>query len=178
MDRIDYTLTKEAYLEYNLYYMKRSASIKRMVLFVQYGLPLLLILFLAVLYFFSLISMANASAISAVAYGVCVFLYPGIFTRSMKRRLRKMIDEGAGREFIGEHTLTWHDDYLQDTFSGNVFQVPYHHVEKIIENAGSLYLFIGPMLAFVLPLSVFRDGEQKTAFLALLADRGARSKTA
>ena len=172
-ETLDYTLTREAYKAYNLYYLDNSPSLKRVRLIGQFVPPLVVMAAAGVLYLLSLMTATNACLLSGITYAVFMFLYPVLFRNTVRRRLAGMLDEGAGQEFIGEHRLELMPESLRDTISGNVVEIPYRNLQRQVENDGHLYLFIGPTVAFVIPVAAMGGKEGKMAFLARLVERGA-----
>jgi hypothetical protein len=171
---LTYTLTREAYTAYNLYYLTHSPSIRRMLLLGQFVPPALVMLVCGLLYLSSRMTATFACIASGVTYGVFVLFYPMLFRNGVKRRLGKIVAEGIGREFIGEHRLELREAGIRDgSQSGYVVEVPYANVERAIENDGHLYVFIGQTAAFVIPLDAFGSENGKAAFLAALVEKGA-----
>lgn len=176
---VTYTLTRDAYTTYNVYYLAHSPSTRRLMLMGQFVLPLFVMAACGLFYLLSMMSATQACMISAVTYGVFVFFYPVFFRRGVKRRLDKVMAEGVGREYMGEHVLELRPNGIRDACqSGYVVEVPYANVEKVVENDGHLYVFIGLTTAFVIPLDALGDAAGKAAFLAALVEKGAHFKTA
>lgn len=169
-----YTLTREAYTAYNFYYLAHSPSTRRMLLLGQFVPPFVVMVACALLYFASLMTATNACIAAGVTYGVFVLFYPVLFRRGAKRRLGKIVEEGVGREFIGEHVIQLRETGIRDASqAGYVVEVPYANVERAVENEGHLYVFIGQTTAFVIPLDALGGESGKAAFLAALVEKGA-----
>lgn len=176
---VTYTLTRDAYAAYNVYYLAHSPSTKRLMLMGQFVLPFFVMAACGLFYLLSVMTAAQACVISAVTYGVFVFFYPVLFRRGVKRRLDRIMADGVGREYLGEHVLELRQTGIRDACqSGYVVEVPYANVERVLENDGHLYVFIGQTTAFVIPLDALGGGPGKTAFLAALVEKGAHVETA
>lgn len=176
---VNYTLTRDAYTAYNIYYLAHSPSTKRLMLMGQFVLPLFVMAACGLFYLLSVMTATQACVVSAVTYGVFVFFYPLFFRRGVKRRLDRMMADGLGREYLGEHVLELKQAGIQDASeSGYVVEVPYANVERTVENDGHLYVFIGHATAFVIPLDALGDEAGKAAFLAALVEQGAHFTTA
>jgi|GEM_PF-6973640 len=68
-------------------------------------------------------------------------------------------------------TLTFESDYFVEITKEIETKVKYAGVEKVVDYANQVYLFIHPNVAFIMPLSIFSNQVQRFAFLDFIKEK-------
>ena len=176
--QIRYTVTEQAYLDFNIHHIEHSASISKLARRARLALPVVLSLIgLGFWGFttwrfgiraFSFANLAGCLAISALWYT----LYPWRYRKSLEKRLKSYFAEGNGKEFIGDFTLELRDVPLRtEGGDGVTTAVPYDRIGKLVENKGCLYIYTGSMTAVILPLDAFGSDEAYREFRGRLEEK-------
>ncbi|MDF2531897.1 MAG: hypothetical protein K0Q65_1478, partial [Clostridia bacterium] len=103
---VEYELTKEDYIAFNMHHIDHSPTIKRSLFVQRYVVALV---FLAFPFIFSNISGAPL-LLSLMVYGAIfiawIIYYPRYFMTTTKKRILKMIDEGSSDNLFGPRSMT------------------------------------------------------------------------
>jgi len=74
-----------------------------------------------------------------------------------------------GKLPYGKNVLILFDeDFFYETTNEAEMKIKYSSIEKTAIGNSAIYIFIGAMQAFIIPLSVFETEKQKSAFLAFV----------
>lgn len=164
---IDYTVTEQDYIAYNLFHYGQSPSVKRTLLLLRVVFPLL-VMIMAFLY--SRINMYYM-VVAVIFSIVWFFVYPHSFRRSLARGVKRIMKEGKGNEFVGEKRLTLGDTHIIFEEGRGTIESKYDAVERIESDQERFYLYLGTVSAYILPLSAFQTKEQKEQFVQILAEK-------
>ena len=174
---IHYYVTENDFINFNLYHWRTSKSGKKLRIF---SLMLPLLMFGAMLWITlrrAAVSEAIAAALAghivvAAVLALILFLFIKLSLRPAIRLQAKMqLRDGKFNDFIGEQTITLHDDFFEDGNIRMMSRINYSTVEKICCGYGCLFIYIGAMKAIILPLRCFGDASQKESFMALLISK-------
>ena len=156
--KLHYTLTQENYLDFNIFHAMNSAPAKALLRKTRTQPPVVWLLAFLVFCGYSLYTSGRLPTVLAyIILSMSVLwyvLYPLCHRKTLEWRLKRRL-AGGGRESMGEVTLEPLDDRLSAEDAGGVREVPYGEVERLVENKGCLYVYIGENSAFIVPLNAF-----------------------
>lgn len=175
--KLHYTVTDQAYLDFNIHHVGQSDSIRKQARRVRLSLPVIVSLMgLGFCGFMtwrfgvrapSFAYLAGCLAVSALWYA----LYPWRYRKALEKRLKAYFAEGHGKEFIGDFTLELLDDRLRTEGVNGAGETLYGKVGKLFENKGCLYIYTGSMTAIILPLNTFDSEETYREFRSHLEEK-------
>lgn len=116
------------------------------------------------------------------ALAILVFAYAPVYVRfKVKQSIRRMLARPQNKGVCAEKTLTLEESCFH-LCGGEDSRYEYQTVEKITEDAGHYFIYVGPMSAVIVPFRAFASGEEKAAFYNELCRRvesaGGRIKAA
>lgn len=157
--KLHYTVTNEAYFDFNIYHFENSASTRKQIRKTRILPPVTwsITAFTFCGYFFytqQTIPFALPAALLVVSVLWYVF-YPACFRKSLEKKLKRWMAQGVGKEFIGDFTLELLEDRIRTTDGISVMETLYGNVERLVENKGCLYIYTGVASALILPLEAF-----------------------
>jgi hypothetical protein len=169
--KVEYDLTKEDYIAFNMHHIDHSPTIKRSLFIQRYIVALI---FLAFPFIYSRVSGA-ALLLPLIVYGVVfiiwILYYPRYFTASMKKRILKMINEGSNASLFGPRSITLNESGVTETSENDESRSSWRSIEKIDETAEHIYIYISSINAYLVPVRAFEDRTKKEAFLERLKDK-------
>jgi len=148
---INYNLTEEDYLNFNMYHIKNSKTGKKALNTQRYISPLF---FLLVSYVFSIISDIPFFIffITFLAMSILwVIFYPKYFYSLIIRNTKKFIKEGKNDGLLGDHTMTMTDEGIVDISSNRETKVTWSGIDSFKEDNENLYLYNSSLSAYILP---------------------------
>ena len=171
---INYDVTEKDFINFNLYHWKTSKSGRKLNAFMMF-LPFFMFGFMV---WMTLRRAAVSEEIAAALPGhivvaavlalILFLLIKLTFRPTLRLQARMHLRDGKFNDFIGEQTITLHDDFFEDGNIRMMSRINYSAVEKICRGYDCLFIYIGAMKAIILPLRCFADPSQRESFIALL----------
>lgn len=96
---------------------------------------------------------------------VWLVAYPFYYQWAVKRNARKMYSESASKGLLGEHTMVIDAEGVSERSAVGESKIAWSGIERIEDDGKSIYLYIGPVQAYVIPKRAFRTREDEEAFL-------------
>lgn len=149
--QIQYELTEDDYIRFNLSHIKRSKTGKRMLLLQRSVGP---IIFLGVAFILStLLEETNWWLYSVYGiFSIVWFLYyPTYFERHIRKQTRRLINERSNEGMIGPHTMELDKSGLCDQNAYGETRVSWSGIKEIVEEEEYLYLYNSSVSAYILP---------------------------
>lgn len=154
---IDYTLTEEDYLNFNMYHVKNSKTATKSLNIQRFLGPLFFIVFA---YVFSLIVDIAFLGIFIPFLVISIFwviFYPKYFYSLVKRQTKKMIQEGENEGLLGKHHLLMTDEGITEITSSSETRVRWESLKDLTEDDHSFYLYNSGLSAIILPKSALTN---------------------
>jgi hypothetical protein len=169
--KVEYDLTKEDYIAFNMHHIDHSPTIKRSLFIQRYVVALV---FLVVPFIFS--NMTGVPVLlPLIVYGgifiAWILYYPRYFVATTKKRILKMIDEGGNDSLFGPRTMILSESGVEEISDMGESRSSWRSVEKIDETAEHIYIYISSVNAYLVPVRAFADRTQKEVFLERLKDK-------
>lgn len=149
--KIQYNLTEEDYIHFNLYHVKNSKTGKQALGWQRFLSP---VFFIAGAYFLSwmgemsFLPLLITFLIMSVLW---IIFYPKYFYSLITRNAKKMIKEGKNDGLIGDHQLILSDAGLVDTSSNKETKVTWPGITSFQEDDRCFYLYNSSVSAYILP---------------------------
>ena len=164
-----YTLTEEDYILFNLYHSIRTPALRRQMRAPQLLFPVVLGLYLLV--FGRSGPPIFYLALFAVASVLWVLLLPRLYRRSIRQTVRAQWSGGAANEFTGPQTLALLEDRIRKESDGRLSETAYRHVTRIVQTPQALYIYVGALSAYIVPVTAVERPEYVAALTRLLTER-------
>lgn len=148
---IQYELTEEDYINFNLYHIKNSKTGKRALMLQRFLSPLF---FIIVSYVYSMIGNMPFLPLFITFFILSILwivFYPKYFYRLITRNVRKMIKEGKNEGLIGQHQLKLSEERLVDTSSNKETTITWTGITGFKEDNGYFFLYNSSVSAYILP---------------------------
>lgn len=162
---INYDVTEEAFVEFNLFHAKNSKAIMKSMSIQRFLVP---IMYLLIAVIFSSIMdipvlfMVTPFLILSILW---IILFPTYFNRQIKRTAKKMIREGKNEGILGKHTMIFTEQGLREIGPRGETSVSWAGIEKVQEDQSNIYLYNSGATAFIVPKKELDDIEGVRNFL-------------
>lgn len=148
---INYNVTEEAYMEFNMFHAKNSKAIKKSMMTQRFLIPLLYLAG-AVIVSYILDMHLSIMGIPFLIFGVLWMLFfPAYFNRQIKRTARKMIREGKNEGVLGKHSMVFTEEGLRETNATGETKVAWVWIQDLKEDNFNFYLYNTGITAFIVP---------------------------
>ncbi|MGL5436280.1 MAG: YcxB family protein [Lachnospiraceae bacterium] len=170
--QFDISLTKDDYIEFNMYHLKHSAMNKKLLNYRRRSIPLPLasVLFLLIvgdadplfikfmLLFFVIVSVTWIANCDRIAETIFI------------RRLEKQCVSGKAL-YSGFSKLTFMENTILEETEDKKLEIKYGKIQKLATNDDFLYLYHMDCFAFAIPDYVFENDVQKQQFVVMMEEK-------
>jgi small-conductance mechanosensitive channel len=162
---INFNLTEEDYIHFNLYHIKNSKSAIRSLNVQRFLTP---VFFILLSYILSLagdtpfIELFIAFFITSILW---ILFYPKYFYSSITRRIKKMFREGKNGDLLGKHVLSMTDEGLVESRSNGQTKLNWSGIISLKEDKQYFYLYNSSVSALILPKRELANEEEVRNFL-------------
>lgn len=163
--KLEYEITNEDYLKFNMHYLDNSADVKRSLFISRI---MLTIITLGVAFLTIRDGSIYGYLYFALIWLVIMVFFKKYFRYFMERKLKKMIKDGKNKGFLGQSSLEVQEDGLYSTSQNAEQKTKWEGVQKIATTSEHIFIYVGELAAIIVPLSSFQDDAQKEEFLQLL----------
>lgn len=149
--KINYNLTEEDYINFNLYHVKNSKTAKKALNRQRFLSPVIFMISAYVISTFGgmpFLSLFISFFITSVLW---VIFYPKYFYGLITRNSKKMFKEGKNDGLLGDHSLIMTDEGIVDASLNRESKVVWSGIESFKEDNDNLYLYVSSVSAYILP---------------------------
>jgi hypothetical protein len=162
---INYRLTEEDYLKFNLFHINNSESANKSLKTQRFATPFVYIIFAYIFANIADIPFLNALIPFLIVGILWVIFYPKYFQTRILSQTKKMIREGKNEGLLGEHTMTLSDDGIVDSNPNGETKVNWSGIIKFTEDDSNLYLYNSSVSAYIIPKKEVKDLEGLKNFM-------------
>ena len=148
---IEYELTAEDVVAFNLYHVKHSKVGKNSLQWQRYVSPLIFLLFAYFLSVFTDMPKGPLFATFGFTAILWVILYPKYFYFHITRQVSKMLKDGKNEGLVGEHTMKMNKAGIHDKTTVGETNVQWVGVKNLIEDADYFYIYTSTVSAYIIP---------------------------
>lgn len=162
---INYRLTEEDYLIFNIFHIKNSKIAMRALNIQRFLTP---IIFLILSYVFSKVGDTPFLVLFITFLIISilwVIFYPKYFFSRITRHAKKMILEGKNDGLLGEHHLIMTEDGISDSTANGETKVTWSGIKNFKEDKYNLYLYNSSISAYILPKRNLNNVEEIRNFI-------------
>jgi len=162
--KLNYELTEQDYLDFNIYHSKHSPTIKKSILLQRALGPVVFLIapFLAIR--ITNIPLWYWLAIFFISSIIWFVFYPKYFNWELSRRVSKLLNEGKNLDMVGSRSINLTQDGLIESTPHSESKVGWDMVEMINETEDYIYIYISAVSAYIVPIRVFKDAKEKETF--------------
>lgn len=167
--QINYELTKEDYIDFNMYHGLRSKTVKKSIFLQRYIVP---IVYLIVPFFLEDYRSPKFKYCMGLFIGIAIMwiiFYKKYFNASVKKKIIKMIDEGETSKNYGNKVMILNKEGIEGIGEHDKSKLKWDGIYKIEESDKHIFIYINSMSAYIIPIRALDDKEK---FLAALNNRG------
>lgn len=150
---IQYEVTHDDYLEFNLHYIKSSQTMRKTLFFQRIIGPITFVFGPFVAIKITDIPIWYWIIAFSVTSLVWFFYYPKYIVSSLKRRVNRTLKEGQNKGLIGKQTLTITEDGLEFKNDFESASLKWSVLNKIERNDQYLFIYNSSVSAYIIPLS-------------------------
>ncbi|HSP22085.1 MAG TPA: YcxB family protein [Planococcus sp. (in: firmicutes)] len=149
--KIDYNVTEEAFVEFNVFHAKNSKAIRKSMTIQRFLVPIIYLL-VGVIFSFILDVPVLFLVIPFLILGILwIIFFPAYFNRQIKRTAKKMIREGKNEGVLGKHSMSFTGEGLREIGARGETTVSWSGIENLKEDQCNFYVYNSGVTAFIVP---------------------------
>jgi len=169
---VEYERTIEDLIEFNLFHMRNSPSLRRQALVTQLGAMLLAaIISLAMGYLLGLDKKAGTGflyILTLVLSIVAFFIVPYLNRSEVINGIRKATKEGDNKAILGHQTISLTPDNIFVKSPVGESKYTWASIDKIAQNDQFIFVYISSINAIVIPRKAFSTNSSLQEFMNYL----------
>lgn len=162
---LEFELTEEDYINYNIDHSKKSPSIKKSIMIQRVFGPIVFIIAPFLVVKFSDIPLWYWITIFGISSVVWLIFYPKYANWEMKKRLKKMLEEGSNENLFNRRKIILTDQGLSQVSPTGETNVKWDSIVSIEETDEYIYIYISSVSAHIIPKRVFKDVNEQKLFI-------------
>jgi hypothetical protein len=166
--KINYDLTKEDFIEFNMHHFSKSKSIKRTLFIERYVIS---IMFLIIPFIFkgkSTMSLPVYYGSSLLLFVGWIVFFPKYFKYSVKKKLERMLNSEENSKMFGPQSLSITDAGISESEDLEKSKFSMGDIEKVDVTEKAIYIYISSANAYVIPVRAFKTHSEKHELIDLL----------
>ena len=165
---ISYKLTEQDFIDFNVYHMNNSKTMKKTVLMQRLFGPLSFIIGIFVAYKITDIPLWYWSICFAIAAVLWFALYPKMLERRIRKQVKKMLSEGQNKILLSDTTLTVNEEGIKCTTEYNETNTKFSAINKVEITNKHIFVYNNAVSAIIIPLSAFETQNEVDKFHGFL----------
>lgn len=174
--QIDFELTKQDYINFNIFHINYSKTLRKMLFIQRYIVSLSFLIVPFVASWVTSIPLWYWLSVFVFTYIIWILFYWKYFKWNMGRKISKMVEEGKTDVMLGKQGVKLDESTIINNSSMNSSETKYQAIENIIETKDYIYVYISPVQAYIIPVSAFENLDEKDKFVNKLNDKVETSK--
>ncbi|MBT2701126.1 YcxB family protein [Bacillus sp. ISL-40] len=162
---VNYNLTEEDYINFNMFHIKNSQSTMRSLKIQRFSIPIIYIILSFVLSNIGDIPFLFLFIPFLIVSIIWVIFYPKYFYKRVIHRIKKMINEGKNDGLIGEHNIIMTEEGIVDSTPTGETKVNWSGINNLKEDQEYLYVYNTSISAYILPKRDLKNVEQIRDYL-------------
>ncbi|KMT21879.1 YcxB family protein [Clostridium cylindrosporum] len=162
---IKFELTKQDYIDFNIFHLSYSDSIRKSLFIQRYIVSLIFLVVPFVFADFSTIPLWYWLIGFVAIYIGWVSFYPRYIKGVVSKRTSKMIDEGNNVGIIGHGSLTLNDNGIEGKGEHSESKTNWSAVENVAETKNHIFIYISGVSAYIVPVRGFNSVGEKNEFI-------------
>jgi hypothetical protein len=162
---IEFERTIQDVVDFNLFHMAHSPSIKKQMLLMQVLTGVLVIPLVFSIFYLVYHSINFFTFIVSISAGAFAFaLYPQSSRKSTISRIKKMLSEGNNKALLGHQVVSLSPEGIFVKNQTAESKIIWSTVDKVVENEKHIYLYTSSINALVIPKNCFPSEKEKRDF--------------
>lgn len=167
--KLEYEITKQDYIDFNIYHMNHSITMKRSLFIQRFFIPIIFLILPMFLVKITDIPLWYWFGVFIILCVLWIIYYPKFFIKYVERNISKMLDEGKTTGILGNHIFSYTKEGVVDKTEFS--ETSYNLIEKIVESEAHIFIYVSAVMAYIIPIKIFGSAEKKEIFLNILNKR-------
>lgn len=168
MFELEYELSKKDYIEYDLFSLIASSTMKKLLFIQRYIISLIFLVAPFVGRKISTISFEIWLIVFIIIYLAWIIFYPKFFEAMLKIRLERMINRGKQEYLFGNHKILIRPEGVFENNKTGIYESHWTAIKKIVETKEKIYIYREAIGVIIIPKRFFFSLNYKEEFIKLV----------
>lgn len=165
MIKISCDLTKQDYVDFNLFHLAHSKTGKKALFIQRYIISIIFLIAPFVLQNVLDTPFWYLVGGFVLAYILWVIFYPRRFKRNVAKQVEKMIDEGKNVSLIGNNDIIIDEEGIERINDKSQTKNDWASVESIEQSDDHIFIYVSAISAHIVPKRAFEDKAGESQFV-------------
>ncbi len=167
--KIEYELSKQDYIDFNIYHANNSEVVKKSLLVQRYVTPVIFLILPFLLGRVTEIPLWYWFTVFLVTAVLWVAFYPRYFMAVTMKRVSRMVDEGKNKDLLGKQSIIVDEEGFIRKSQNGENRMNWSGVEKIVSAEKHFFIYVSSISAYVIPKSPFENESDKDRFFEFVS---------
>lgn len=167
--KLEYEITKQDYIDFNIYHMNHSITMKRSLFIQRFFIPIIFLILPIFLVKITDTPLLYWFGVFIISFVLWIIYYPKFFKKSVERNISKMLEEGKTTGILGNHIFLYTEEGVVDKTEFS--ETSYNLIEKVVESEAHIFIYVSAVMAYIIPIRIFGSVDEKENFLNILNKR-------
>ncbi|MCB2312820.1 YcxB family protein [Clostridium tagluense] len=163
---LEYQITKQDYIDFNIYHMTHSVTMKRSLFILRFIFPIIFLVLPIFLIKITDIPLWYWSSVCIISSVLWIIFYPKFMKRSVEKRISKILEEGKTTGILGNHNFSFTEEGVVDKTEFS--ETKYNVIEKVVQSETHIFIYVSAVMAYIIPIRIFGSVDEKSEFLNIL----------
>jgi hypothetical protein len=165
--KLEYEITKQDYIDFNIYHMTHSETVKRSLFIQRFIFPIIFLVLPIFLIKITDIPLWYWFSVFIISSVLWIIFYPKFLKKSVERKISKMLAEGKTTGILGNHSFSFTEEGFVDKTEFS--ETRYNLIEKVVESETHIFIYVSALMAYIIPIRIFGSVDEKKNFLSILS---------
>ena len=161
---LNYELTKEDYVDFNMYHVKNSKGIKKTIFMQRYVISLMFLIIPIAIWILKKETFNILYIICPLFWVVWILFYDKAFDKSIVKKINRMLDKSINSGLIGMHNINIENGEIIEKTSSGYIKNNIRDINEIQETKDHIFIYVSNNNAYVIPKRTFKSEEKLNSF--------------
>lgn len=162
---IEFELIEKDYINFNINHAKKSPSLNKSIIFIRILGPLVFLIAPFIVVKFSDIPFWYWMTLFSITSIIWLVFYPRYFEWQMRRRIKKILNEGNNENVFKKTKLILMDNGIVQKSANGETNTKWNEVDRVDETCEYIYIYNSSISAHIIPKRIFENEEEMKIFL-------------
>ncbi len=172
----DFVLTKQDYIDFNLFFYAVNPQMKRKRLIQTIIFPIIYLLIPVMLHIYKQTPYSQTLPIFVIAAIAWIIIYPKLSKWAVKKNVAKVIEnsEKNGGNLTGDYSIEEKETGIEISNEVGKIFIEWNQILKLEEDDERIYIFINPATAYIVKKNAFLSKDEEEALKNRISSKAAK----
>ena len=167
--QIEFERTEEDMIQFNLFHLSHSPSIKQQIFITQIVMAVLVFILPIGVSLFRSNDLSFSDYLVGAIFSIAIyFAWPYMYRTAAIRGVKRLLKEGNNKSLLGPNIISLLPEGIFGKSPARESKLNWSSIDKILQNDKYIFIYLGAINALVIPKNAFASDLQRKEFLNYL----------